>query len=321
MKTVILLSTQTSATGSIWRIIEKITDHKVIKIGFDLDKKERIGEYLNEIPKTDHIVLHNRPDLLGMLKNKEDYKFIVNFRDPRDRLCNKFHWMQQHPHFPGEPQTKIQERGSIIKKKGINSWLHNELKPTYEKELLLFLNSIPRSDICVSTYAKLCLNFDLFVKDIAEFLDIKLKKEHWNSVDNERVETISNNPKWIGKIWKGGDDIMPGRYKSEVDNNTVHLLNLCYREVLHEMAKIDTDFSHLYLEGLPNKVDLKSLLGLSDAELTSPDILRDKAFYFEKQGDLKKAKLLMEYAFCLRPQGPVIRKKLLEYLSSNNMTS
>lgn len=321
MQTIILLSTQTSATGSIWRIIEKITDSKIIKIGFDLDKKEKIGEYLNEIPKTDHIVLHNRPDLLRMLKNKEDYKYIVNFRDPRDRLCNKFHWMQQHPHFPGEPKADIQKRGNILKEKGINSWLHNELKPEYEKELLLFLNSIPKNNMCVATYAKLCLEFDFFVKEIAKFLGVSLTKEHWNSVDNERVETISKNPKWIGKIWTGGDDIMPGRYKSEVDNETIHLLNLCYREVLYEMAKIDTDFSSLYLEGVPEKKELKTLLGFTSTELASPDIMRDKAIDYESKGNFKIAEMLMEHAFSLRPQGPVIRKKLLEYLKINNRAS
>ena len=47
--------------------------------------------------------------------------------------------------------------------------------------------------------------------------------------------------------------------------------------------------------------------------MKSPDILREIALAFEKDGNTKTALLIMEKALELRPNGPFIKKKVEEY--------
>ncbi|MGP7735213.1 sulfotransferase domain-containing protein [Oceanimonas smirnovii] len=314
MKTIVFLTTQTSATSSIWRIIKKLTGDRYKLIGFDPNKKNIAGEHFEFIPKENTIFLHNRPDYLKFFDTPSDYKFIVNFRDPRDRLCNSYYWMQQHPHLPGEAKKDIEARAAKIQEKGINSWVTENVNPKYERSILSFVKKLKSEDYCVCTYASLCLDFDNFIFNIAKFLDIKLEDDHWKMLENERVENISSNSQWIGDKWKGSD-VMPGRYIRELNNKTINYLGEVYDDILRDMATIDQKNSTLYLNN-KNKNHFSNLS--KHRNLESPDILREVALAFEKSGDIHTAFKIMEKAHSLRPDGPFIRRKLDEYRTALN---
>ncbi|MDP5254341.1 MULTISPECIES: hypothetical protein [unclassified Vibrio] len=244
-KTIILISTQTSATGSICRIINKLNKSNRKFLTFGKEKIDIIGKRFEDIPKYNHIVLHNRPDFLRMLKNPEDYRYIVNFRDPRDRLCNSFHWMQQHPFHPGESKDEINKRKDEIEKLGIDNWVIQNIKPQYESFLFDFIIKNNNCDMTFATYAELCLNFDRFLLKVSTFLDEKIDAQTYKELDSERCDNLHQNKEWIGGRWKGAD-ILPGRHKNELNETTISVLNEKYKSVLNNMSKYDNENSLSY---------------------------------------------------------------------------
>ena len=312
MKTIILLSTQTSATGSINRILNILKKPDTKIVFFDKNKKELLGERLNSIPSSGHIVLHNRPDLLKYLSNKSDYRYIINFRDPRDRLCNKYHWMQQHPLNEKETREQLILRAEKIKEVGIDKWVESEVNTSYESQLISFIDSLPEKSYCVATYAGLCLDFDEFIKKLASFIGVDLTNKHWEALECERIESLDTNKAYIGNQWSGSD-VMPGRFKGELRQSTIKILNTAYFSILRSMAKYDKDFSHLYLEGLPNNIPFFDLPKKLTLNFDSADILREVALQFEESGDISTALTIMSKALALRPTGPLIQRKVAQY--------
>lgn len=311
MKTIVLISTQTSATGSICRIINRMTqDTDIVFLGLESSKKEIIGNNFNNIPKKNHIVLHNRPDLLRHIKNPEDYRYIINFRDPRDRLCNSFYWMQQHPLYPGESQEEIKKRAVETRNKGINEWVIENSRPQYELSLINFLRTLTNVDKQVATYADLCLNFDKFVYKLSSFINIRITDEIKKDLEPERCDNLVNNKNWIGARWEGAD-ILPGRYKRELDERSIKKLNSIYHEVLSQMAILDSDNKNLYYDQvIESEYDIFSKL---PPKSEPAEILRDVALAFENIGDISTAVKIMEKAKLMRPKGPLINAKIKKY--------
>jgi|AntDeeMinimDraft_4_1070355.scaffolds.fasta_scaffold02270_2 hypothetical protein len=312
MKSVIFATTKTSASASIMRIIYKLAGDQYEVIGFGPDAIERVGGIKRlDIPKENHIVLHNQPQFLKLQKNPNDYFYIVNFRDPRDRMCNSFYWMQQHPQ-PGDTKEDIEKRAIKIKNQGIDDWVRSNVNINHESHLISFLDTLPKENYCVSTYAGLCLDFDGFVKKMASFIGVDLTNKHWELLECERVESLNKNKAYIGNKWSGSD-VLPGRFRNELDQSVVRFLNNAYFGVLRSMARYDKDFSHLYLDGLPKNFPFFDLPKKLAPNFDSADILREVALQFEHSGDIPTALTIMQKALVLRPTGPFIKKKVTEY--------
>ena len=312
MKSIIFATTKTSASASIMRILSKLAGDNYEVIGFGPENIGRVGgvKRLN-IPKENHIVLHNQPQFLRLQKKKDDYLYIVNFRDPRDRMCNSFYWMQQHPQ-PGDTKEDVERRALRIQKKGIDDWVKNNINIEHESQLMAFIDSLSNEKYCIATYAGLCLGFDKFVKKISDFISVKLTDEHWEALESERVEGLKKNKAYIGNKWSGSD-VLPGRFRNELHTSTISALNNAYYDVLKSMASYDKDFSHLYLESLPKNMPFGDLRKKLVFSFESPDILRETALAFEKIGDVGTALTIMQKALELRPKGPVLQKKVAEY--------
>jgi len=311
MKTIILLSTQTSATGSICRVINTINGSKRIFYGLGEEKLKIIGPKLNKIPKKDHIVLHNRPDLLKFIEDPNDYRYIVNFRDPRDRLCNKYYWVQQHEAYPRESIEQIKSRARLIEEQGIDNWIQNACDPSYELALLNFVESLNTKEVCINTYIDLCTKFDSFISKLGSFMGESITKEKWDALEPERCDKLSENKEWIGSQWKGADTD-PGRYKRELSADTVNILNEYYHEVLMKMSRLDPENKRFYLQGVGADKNEK-FRGLGGGGQEPADILRETALAFEHSGDLETALKVMLKAKVMRSNGPKILRKIDEY--------
>lgn len=311
MKTIILLSTQTSATGSICRIINTLNEDKLTFYGLGEEKVKVIGSKLNQIPKKDHIVLHNRPDLLKFIEEPNDYRYIVNYRDPRDRLCNKYYWMQQHEAFSGESPEEIKSRAMKIEEEGIDSWIQNECNPSYELALLNFVVSLKTKEVCINTYIDLCTQFDNFIHKLADFMNESVDESKWRSLEPERCDNLDENKEWIGSQWKGADTD-PGRYLRELSPDTISILNEYYFEVLNKMSQLDPENKKFYLQGLEIDKNKKFRL-LKDFGLDPADILREVALAFEYSGEIDTALRVMLKAKLMRSNGPKILRKIDEY--------
>lgn len=310
-KSVIFATTKTSASGSIVRILKKIASHEYTVVGFGSELDAVGGVSRSKIPKENFIVLHNQTKNLKDIPEFEDYKYLINFRDPRDRMCNSFYWMQQHPQ-PGDTQGSLRQRAEKIKYQGIDDWVINNTNIGHEHQLMSFVDSLPEKSYCISTYAGLCLDFDRFIQKIADFIGVELTEEHWRNLENERIESLDQNKQYIGNKWKGSD-VMPGRFKNELSEATIKNLNTSYFSILRSMAKYDADFARLYLEGLPEKIPFIDLPKKLAPNFDGADVLREVALDFEHSGDIETALKIMQKALELRPTGPFIKKRVIKY--------
>ncbi|RUP83084.1 hypothetical protein C7Y69_03260 [Alteromonas sp. KS69] len=245
--TYIFLTTQTSATDSILRILCEIG-------GFNFDEAKYIDKFLvdhspkdliqSPLPEDGRLHRFNLPPFFNPQLIKGEHQFLVNYRDPRDHFCNVYHWQFSHP----TPNLSIQEREAKLNKAreiSIDEYVLSNANPSYYSKLLSVLTDLNARKYTVLTYARLCLDFDSFLEKVAQYLNKALTTEMLAKLEIERVSNLSENKNYIGNRWAGAD-VMPGRYKRELKQETIDILNERFKETLSVMAKFDPDFADLY---------------------------------------------------------------------------
>jgi len=118
MKTIIFLTTQTSGTGSMMRIYKELIQkkYKMIRVIDLFNKREDIKNYIPD--KENCFVLLNTPHRVSSpIFNLKDYRYIINIRDPRDRICNSLYWAYQHPLDKNSPRKEREKKKSSKKTK------------------------------------------------------------------------------------------------------------------------------------------------------------------------------------------------------------
>jgi hypothetical protein len=96
-KSCVFLTTPTSGTGSLWRIITALTKDraKPRKIAEEYANQGRLKELSHWQPEADGFVyMYNTPHISNTHLLDPEIRLIVNFRDPRDMACNQFHWVR-----------------------------------------------------------------------------------------------------------------------------------------------------------------------------------------------------------------------------------
>ncbi|SDC35407.1 hypothetical protein SAMN05444678_102396 [Sphingomonas sp. YR710] len=258
-KTVIFYTMQTSGTASTWRILTKLDRRCRTRRTIGDERFTQGASFAfdwSEIPPEDYLVFANCPHDLKPIDNLNDQRFIVNFRDPRDRICNEFMWYMIHPLNSEDTPEQIEARAAILRDQGIDAWISERLKDTpltdrdYYQYFMRNVDRIPAQDRVVNSYARLCLGFDSFVERSCIALGLEPTSERKAAVELERAEKLELNPRWIGHTW-AGSDTMPGRYKREMRAETIAFVTDYYAPVLRAMARLDPDYADLYLEGLP----------------------------------------------------------------------
>lgn len=268
MKTIFLFTSQTSATTSMTRVINTILDgkYKYIRYYDEVLKSLSSSEAEKVIPpKENHFLFHNMPPKFNVNLNLSDYKFIINYRDPRDRLCNEYFWQFSHP--SDETEEVAEARKKKIRDIGIDNWVLDRLRTQgtaeYYANLFRVLEQAPNS--LAATYAQLCCNFDKLINQISDFTGAPLTQKVMSALEGDRPEKIESHPKWIGGRWSGSDT-MPGRYKRELLPSTITKMNQYFDPLLRKMAKHDPEFAHQYLDGLDLPVSGGGRTGVTGPE-------------------------------------------------------
>ena len=256
--TTIFVSSTTSATGSMARIFRVVLGQHLMPSWAHPNPGEiktqftETGQVERAPPEQGHLLFVNNPHLLPSGWIGPKYRYIVNFRDPRDRVCNMYHWQFSHP----SPLMTAEERANHIeklRKAGIDKWaiLKSKGRDRVYDRLFQILEEHP-GQCLVLTYARLCLDFDGFIHRLSQFTGVPVNEHMWNmwrQLEIERPENLEDNPKWVGNRWEGSD-VVPGRYKRELQPETIEIINEKMKPYLRRMAKYDPDYAHLYLEGL-----------------------------------------------------------------------
>ena len=232
MKSIIFFTTQTSATASMWRIFTALVGNrmKCKHIVHEFYLANRLSDLMSEIiPTDDSLIQFNVPSMLNPGIRLNDYRFIINFRDPRDMLCNAFSWAQVHPD-PSLSEEAIAQRANLLREEGIDKWVIRAANPKYFENVIKILENTSQDQRIVLSYARLCLDFDSFLQKAAQFLGVELTDSLLAQLEVERTENLSKNPHWIGNQWMGSD-VLPGRYKSELKSETIEYLSELFGRV------------------------------------------------------------------------------------------
>jgi hypothetical protein len=248
-KSIIFFTSQTSGSGSMKRIYEQFTRGRFLfnRIVREFYRENRMEDLSKVIPNPfGEFIYLNAPRYFNKRINVADYRFIVNFRDPRDRLCNMYYWKFVHPR-PGRLAKETAGDAPNESDIGIDAWVLNNIDAGYFDVFFWLLEQLTPDQFIVQSYSKLCLGFDAFIRDAAKFLDVSLTPGLIELVEPERTENLVNNPNWIGQKWPGAD-IAPGRYKEELQPETIKKLTRQFDNALRLMAQYDPEYSYTYVE-------------------------------------------------------------------------
>lgn len=241
---VIYLTTPTSATASMWRILTVMSSTK-FNVNRFTDSFYQAGNLQaleqSTPPPLDNLILFNVPHHFPMDINIKHYYFALNVRDPRDLLCNMYHWKMVHTE-PGLSERDLASRKTQLEKVGIDNFV-------LSKDISSFYSNIIQLDSMIShekkyylTYSLLCTDFEKFLKRASEllFVDIDSLTEEQNQLlDLERPNSLRENTNWIGNQWPGSD-VMPGRHLKELSASTIDALNVKYKNEIDFCVRVDS---------------------------------------------------------------------------------
>jgi len=242
-RSVILLSTPTSGTGSLFRSVVAIggpTWHPLKWVdGFH--KEGRMAEVAREVPPAENcLLLHNAPERFNPATPLADYRFILNARDPRDLVCNQYHWQFSHP-FPQESEVESAARQARVAAEGMDGFALRLDNTAYLRGVLEVARRIAPMDRIFIGYAMYCLHFDEVAARIAGFLGGSVEGLHRRqrkALERERVENLASNRFWVGQRWAGADTA-PGRHRRELRPDTIRVLNQRYAWFLDFLQRMD----------------------------------------------------------------------------------
>ncbi|MDB5413366.1 MAG: hypothetical protein JWR10_1701 [Rubritepida sp.] len=242
-RSVILFSTPTSASESLYRSAIAIAAgrYRTERWMDRLFRDGRADEIATTSPPTeDCLILHRAPARFNHDTRLADYRFILNARDPRDLICNQYHWQFVHPSMDETPE-ETEARRRRVAEAGIDHFaLAHDNGANFDGFLKVVRRIAPPDRIFIG-YAMFCLHFDDAAARMASFLGTSvdaLAPKQREALELERVEKLAENDKWIGKSW-AGTDTAPGRHKHELKPETVRILTERYAPILQFLRRFD----------------------------------------------------------------------------------
>jgi hypothetical protein len=242
-RSVIFLSTPTSASESMFRWLAAIsakryrTDRWVDR----LLREGRLPDVAVELPPAeDCLVLHRAPHLFNPATPLLDYRFVLNARDPRDLVCNQYHWQFEHP-VQNETPEQTEARRTRVAAAGIDHFALAQTNEAYLRRFFEVVRKIAPPDRVFIGYALYCLGFDAAVERACAFLGVRpeeLSDDQRQRIEAERVSNLATNEKWIGHQW-AGTDTAPGRHRRELQPETVRVLTERHRWFLDFLRRMD----------------------------------------------------------------------------------
>lgn len=250
-KRVVVLTTPTSATGSLWRIISQLAPAELEKVPF-IDHCLSKGLTFDQIRKVElpqeGIFLFNQPHLFNFDQPLDDVQFILNFRDPRDMACNQYHWVFTHPN-PSMTEAQLAERRARVKAEGIDKYVMKlDNRMVFGGHVRFAELEQLHGQAEVFSYTQLCLQSTDVVTRLAKLFgntDDNLIK---TLVAKEHPTGLGNNEGWIGNKWSGAD-IFPGRARVELKPETFEKQTRHYGKILEVLQKLDKPELAFFYQG------------------------------------------------------------------------
>jgi len=246
---VLIVTTPTSATSSLWRITKTLLPADTY-IEWPIDKLLGAGDSLEAVKTYDlpnaGLFMFNMPHLFNFDQDLSGIHFIFNFRDPRDLVCNQYHWEFSHP-VAGLSGEALEKRRKEIKSEGIDSYvLRKDLSLLYSPFLQL-IDLVNQTNKCFfSSYAQLCFGTSALIPRLSEFLGNSDPAIVSKLVASEHPSQLVDSSTWIGQKW-AGSDVMPGRARVELRPETFKELTIKYRVFLDKLSLHDTpDYGYFY---------------------------------------------------------------------------
>lgn len=242
-RSVIFLSTPTSANGSMFRALTAIAKGRYEAVTWvnAFYAAGRLEDIASAVPPVeDHLIKHNAPERFNPRTRLSDYRFILNARDPRDMVCNQYHWQFVHP-APHETEAETEARRRRVAAEGIDAFALQQDNTPYLRGFLDVARRIAPPDRIFVGYAMYCLHFDAAMTRASEFMGIApgdWTRPQRKALGRERVENLEANPSWVGQRWAGSDKA-PGRYRQELQPATIRHLNQRYGWFLDFLRRMD----------------------------------------------------------------------------------
>ncbi len=242
-RSIIFLTTPTSATGSMYRVLRTIAEGRYQRVHWlaALFDANRIEDAAHEAPPAeDSLILHNAPQHFNHGMRLLDYRFVLNARDPRDMVCNQYHWQFVHEE-PAETPEQTAARRERVAREGIDAFALRFDNNLYLKGWFDAVRRIAPPDRIFIGYAMYCLHFDEIIARVSEFMDVPpatWTRKQRAQIERERVDNLKGNPSWIGQRW-AGTDTAPGRHRHELQPETIRILTERYRWILDFLRRFD----------------------------------------------------------------------------------
>ena len=258
----VLLSTPTSGTGSLWRILGAVghryhRPEKICEMMEGAGQGHLIPDWIPESHGRSY--LYNTPHRTNLHLLDPNIKLITNFRDPRDLVCNQFFWALQHP-ILNKSEQDIADFRKRIEEDGIDAYalrIDNEVQfqcfKALRERLFDGVNTLNLS------YSQLCLDFDGLVTRMMDFLEIPREDVLWDLVESQRSSNLPNNTAWIGQMWTG-TDVSPGRHRRELAKETITKLDARHRDTLEFLRALEAPPYRIYLATDENRSDMQQVL-------------------------------------------------------------
>lgn len=242
-RSIIFLTTPTSATGSMHRVLRAIATDKYRRVDWleGLYEAGRIQDAEREAPPAEgSLILYNAPQHFNHRMRLLDYRYVLNARDPRDMVCNQYHWQFVHE-VPTETPEQTAARRERVAREGIDAFALRFDNNGYLKSWFDAVRRIAPPDRIFIGYAMYCLHFDDIIGRVSDFMGVPpatwTRRQHAR-IERERVENLPENSSWIGQRW-AGTDTAPGRHRRELQPETIRSLTERYRWFLDFLRRFD----------------------------------------------------------------------------------
>ena len=262
LKSCLCISTPTSGTGSLWRILTTIGEHdyKAVKISEQFESAGRGQDLVDWQPEPNGcLYLYNTPHIVNSHITDPNLKIIVHFRDPRDLACNQYHWIFQHPSNKSEEETAAFRNATRLT--GIDQFTLNSNNGILYNSIKNLWGRLQSDDknLLILSYNQLCLGFDDMVQRIITFMGVDATAVDQDKLEMERTDNLKANPQWIGQMWTG-TDTLPGRYKRELKSETIKALDEKYAKDLKLLRAFETPRFRALLSTRAEEEQMSSVL-------------------------------------------------------------
>lgn len=182
----------------------------------------------------------------------DSFRYLAAYRDPRDVVISMYNNIAyDHPLPPEEAHQKafLQHREQV-RSRGLQDYAPSQAgayRAMYFKPMEEFVAMVPKNRLMLLSYAKLCLDISGYVRQMTRLMDVDppsiLMDEILETEDVNKKDKMSYSPCHFPR-----SSPLPGRFRRELDAETIQKLNAEFADILSWMAAADDpQFSDTYI--------------------------------------------------------------------------